>query len=142
MPSCGTCWFKPAITTILAPTRILLAQVWLDLVALCKTNELQTRNHQLLDGEFTSFIIVPFNDGSMPTEAPVSSPSLDSWNSLQIVHTQHNLLALVNVAAIRALTVPQTTAYAAGYGLGNIRATAERRKAIGRAVGCTVEVIL
>jgi hypothetical protein len=44
----------------------------LDLVALNKTNEPQTRNYQIHDGGFVQFMIVPFNDGSMPTEAPVS----------------------------------------------------------------------
>jgi hypothetical protein len=133
-------WFEPAMNTILAPIQITLAQVWLDLVALYKTNEPQTRNHQLLDGVFTPFTIVPFNNGRMPTQAPVSSLSLDSRNSLRIGHTQHNLPPLVNVAAIRALTAAQTTAYAAGYGLGNIAAAADRRVAIGRAVGCTVAI--
>ncbi|KAF8495738.1 hypothetical protein F5888DRAFT_1709685 [Russula emetica] len=100
-------WFQPAMTAILAPIRMTLAQ---------------TRNHELHDGTFTPFTIVPFNDGSMPTEAP------------------HNLPPLVNVAAIRALTAPQTTAYTAGYGLGNIRAAPARRVAIGRAVGCSVAI--
>jgi len=62
-------WSQSAMTTILAPVRITLAQ---------------TRNHQLHDGGSTPFTIVPFNDGSMPTETP------------------HNLPPLVNVAAIRA----------------------------------------
>jgi hypothetical protein len=43
----------------------------LDLVALYMTNEPQTQNYQLFDGGFTLFMIVPFNDGSMPTQAPV-----------------------------------------------------------------------
>lgn len=71
------------MTTILAPIRIAVAKVWLGLVVfIYKTNEPQTRNYQLFDGRFSPFMIVPFNDGSMPTEAPVSSPSLDSRNSL------------------------------------------------------------
>jgi hypothetical protein len=73
--------------TILAPIRITLAQVRLDLVAFYETNEPQTRNNQLHDGGFTPFTIVPFNDGSMPTQAPVNSPSLDSSNCLRIGHT-------------------------------------------------------
>ena len=128
------------MTTILAPIQILLAQVSLDLVAFYKTNERQTRNHQLHDGSFTPFMIVPFNDGTMPTQAPVSSPSFDSRNSLCISYTQHNLPPLVNVAAIRALTEAQTLVYAAGYGLGNVEPAPARRVAIGRAVGCTVAI--
>jgi hypothetical protein len=39
-----------------------------------KTNTRQTRNQQLLDGSVTPFEIVPFTDGSMPTDvATVSS---------------------------------------------------------------------
>ena len=125
------------MTTILAPIQIMLAQVCLDLVALYKTNEFQIRNHQLRDGGFAPFTVVPFNDGSMPTQAPVSFPSVDSQKNLRIGDTQHNLPPLVNVAAIRALTAAQTTAYAAGYGLGNVGAAPARRFAIGRAVGCT-----
>lgn len=100
-------WFEPAMTTLLAPIRITLAQ---------------TRNFHFLDGSIIPFMIVPFNDGSMPTEAP------------------HNLLPLVNVAAVRALTEAQTTAYAVGYALGNVGPAPAGRAAIGRAVGCTVPV--
>jgi hypothetical protein len=49
--------------------------------------------------------------------------------------------ALVNVAAIRSLTVAQTTAYAAGYALENDGPAAARQVAIGRVVGCTVDII-
>jgi len=100
-------WFHPAMTTILAPIRITFAQ---------------TRNNQLHDGSFTPFTIVPFNDGSMPTEAPL------------------NLPPLVTAAAIRALTAAQSTAYAVGYALGNVGAAPARRVAIGRAIGCTVPI--
>jgi hypothetical protein len=85
-------------------------------------------------------MIVPFNDGSMPTQDPVSSLSFNSLNSLQISHTQHNLPPLINVAAIRVLTSPQTIAYAAGYGLVITGTAATRQAAIGRAIGCTVAI--
>ncbi|KAF8800395.1 hypothetical protein BYT27DRAFT_7117675 [Phlegmacium glaucopus] len=100
-------WFHPAMTTILAPIRITLAQ---------------TRNHQLHDGSFTPFTIVPFNDGTMPTQNP------------------HNLPPLVNAAAIRQLTAGESTLYAVGYELGNIGPAPARRVAIGRVVGCTVAI--
>ncbi|KAN0109213.1 hypothetical protein V8E52_009541 [Russula decolorans] len=100
-------WFQPAMTLALAPIQIKLAQ---------------TRNYQLYDGGFTPFMIVPFNDGSMPTQDP------------------HNLPPLINVAAIRVLTSPQTIAYAAGYGLVITGTAATRQAAIGRAIGCTVAI--
>ncbi|KAF8237577.1 hypothetical protein L208DRAFT_1211071, partial [Tricholoma matsutake] len=65
------------------------------------------------------FMIVPFNDGSMPTQAP------------------HNLLPLVTAAAIGALTMAQSTAYAVGYALENVEAAPLRQIVIRRAVGCT-----
>jgi hypothetical protein len=43
-----------------------------------KTNEHQTRNHQLHDGSITPFVVLPFKDGIMPMQAPVSSSSLNS----------------------------------------------------------------
>ena len=51
---------------------------------------------------------------------------------------KHNLPALTNVAAVRLLSAIQTTEYAAGYGLGNIAQVGARKKAIARAIGCTV----
>ncbi|KAF8222386.1 hypothetical protein L208DRAFT_1446391 [Tricholoma matsutake] len=100
-------WFQPAMTAIMAPFQVMLAQ---------------TQNHLRHDGSFTPFTIVPFNDGSMPTQAP------------------HNLPPLVTAAAIRALTVAQSTAYAVGYALENVGAAPLRRIVIGRAVGCTVPI--
>jgi len=100
-------WFQPAVAQALAPIQITLAQMW---------------NFQLLDGSYTPFKIVPFSNGSMPTQPP------------------HNLPPLNNVAAIRALTAAQTHAYCAGYDLGNIGQAQARRAAIGRAVGCTVAI--
>jgi len=66
------------MTAVLAPIQITLAQVWLNLMALYKTNKPQIRNHLLHDGSFTPFTIVPFNDVSIPTQAPVSSLTLFS----------------------------------------------------------------
>ena len=36
------------------------------------TNETQIHNMQCDDGSFREFEVVPFNDGAIPTEAPVS----------------------------------------------------------------------
>lgn len=77
------------------------------------------QNHQLHDGSTTDFKIVPFTDGSMPPQAPVSYPLHDPWIT-HILAIQHNLPPLVDAAAIRALTGPQATTYANGYGLGHI----------------------
>jgi len=97
-------------------------------------------DHQLQDGGSTPFMIVPFNDGSMPTQAPVSSPALGSWNSMPISHAQHHLPPLTDVTAIRALTAAHSSAYAAGYDLGDIESVPARRAAIGRAIGCTLKI--
>ena len=127
------------LNPLLAPMKVMLAQVCLNLVTLHKPNSPQTRNHQLHDGRFINFSIVPFNDGTMPTEAPVSSRSLDSYNSCKLA-IQHNLPPLLNIAAIRALTAAQSTAYVVGYGLGNVGNAPARRVAIGRAIGCSIAV--
>ena len=78
-------WFVPALQGILnfllVPMQIMLAQVCLNLITLHKPNLPQTRNHQLHDGSFTNFNIAPLNDGTMPSQAPVSSHSLYSYNS-------------------------------------------------------------
>ena len=75
----------------------------------------------------------------MPPEALVSSPLHDPWKS-HILAIQHNLPPLIDVNAIQALTGPQATAYANGYGLGHIAGLPARQAAIGRAVGCPVAI--
>jgi hypothetical protein len=102
---------------------------------LASTNKPQYKNSYLDDGSFIPFAIVPFKDGCMPAEV-LFHLILDM--AYIPVALQHNLPPLLNVAAIRALTAPQTIAYAKGYSLGHIAKAANRRGAIGRAVGCSV----
>ena len=129
-------WFVPALqgvlNPLLVPMQISLAKACLNLVTLHKPNS-SDHKRQLYDGSFTNFDIVPFNDGTMPSQAPVSSRSLDSYNTCKLV-IQHNLPPLLNVAAIRALTAVQSTAYAVGYGLGDVDGAPARRAASGRAI--------
>jgi hypothetical protein len=53
---------------------------------------------------------------------------------------QNGLPALLNAVAVHALTPQQATAYANGYGLGNVNTAPQRKRAIGRFIGCTVAV--
>jgi hypothetical protein len=123
------------MTAILAPIRITFAQVIIFPAHLATVNKPQTRNHQLHNGTLTPFVIVPFNDGSLPT-APLVSSILD-FATKSDTH-QHNLPPLFNAATINTLTAQQATAYANGYELGHIPQLAARKKAIARAIGCTV----
>ena len=144
---------RTEITQIRADIRRDLAQVRITLAQVCHTasdwywcfvsyDELsKTRNHQLFDGKSVPFVVVPFNDGSMPPVSP--SPShlnLEYWLAHTVTLSQAHLPLIRSVATIRSLNAMETTAYAAGYELGNIATVAERRKAIGRAIGCSVAV--
>ncbi|KAF8069888.1 hypothetical protein FPV67DRAFT_1485301, partial [Lyophyllum atratum] len=82
----------------------------------------QMYNSRCADGTVEPYKIVPFNDGTLPTAPP------------------HNLPALLNVESIRTLTGAQTTAYLDGYGVPPPRTINQRKKEIGRAIGCRVEV--
>ena len=66
------------MTRLLAPIKVTLAQVRLYFEFLHESDEFQTRNYQLNDGSFAPFVIVPFQDGSMPNQGPVSF--LSSWS--------------------------------------------------------------
>jgi hypothetical protein len=74
------------MAAILAPIRITLAQVIFFPAHLATVNKPQTRNHQLNDGSFTPFVIVPFNDGSLPTDPHVSTFQLNPRSCFQIGH--------------------------------------------------------
>jgi hypothetical protein len=54
---------------------------------------------------------------------------------------KHNLPKLGNVDNIKDLLPHQCTAYLAGYGLGHIHSIDERKRSIGREVGCPVPVV-
>ncbi|KAK9373326.1 uncharacterized protein V1513DRAFT_459910 [Lipomyces chichibuensis] len=60
----------------------------------------EREENRTADGEHVPFRIVPFNDGSMPTEQPI------------------NLPPLYTLAAIEELNFDQLRAYCAGYGVG------------------------
>ncbi|KAF5381565.1 hypothetical protein D9615_005636 [Tricholomella constricta] len=98
-------WFAPAMASL---TRIA-------------RNLCITHNCLAGDGRVRRFEVIPFHDGTLPTDPP------------------HNLPPLVNVAAINALTGPQATAYLRGYGRPIPRSVATRRRAIRDTVGCTAE---
>ncbi|KAF8235139.1 hypothetical protein L208DRAFT_783271 [Tricholoma matsutake] len=100
-------WFGPALAAGLAPlTRV--AHI----------------THNLLagDGHSHPFEVIPFLNGTLPTDP------------------QHNLPPLVDVGVINALTGPQATAYLVGYGRPVPNLVADCRKAICIAVGSTVEM--
>jgi hypothetical protein len=54
--------------------------------------------------------------------------------------SKHNLPPLINAAVIRALSDADATRYFEGYELGQIESAADKRRAIGRAIGCTVHI--
>ncbi|KAK9320624.1 hypothetical protein V1517DRAFT_369033 [Lipomyces orientalis] len=107
-----------------AQTRMQEAQtdMWhrLDTVARAQNLPLigpRREENRAADGEHVLFRIVPFNDGSMPTEHP------------------NNLPPLYTLAAIEGLNFEQLRAYCAGYevGAGNtVQMRVELRAAIGR----------
>ncbi|KAF8239062.1 hypothetical protein L208DRAFT_177388 [Tricholoma matsutake] len=70
------------MTAIMAPFQVMLAQ---------------TQNHLCHDGSFTPFTIVPFNDGSMPTQAPLGAirviPSYKEYNSA--LHSKSRRLSVI-----------------------------------------------
>ena len=53
---------------------------------------------------------------------------------------KHGLPPLINADAVRALSVADATRYVEGYGLGPITLAPDKRKAIGRAIGCSVPI--
>ena len=53
---------------------------------------------------------------------------------------QHNLPALTDAAAVRNLTPDQSLRYCDLYGLGNPGRHPVRRAALGRIIGCIVEL--
>ncbi|KAF8223689.1 hypothetical protein L208DRAFT_1411515 [Tricholoma matsutake] len=113
-------WFAGALAAGLATA--LPPLLTRALAPLTKTIS-QVHNQQCDDGVHLQYKVLPFTDGTFPTDQ------------------EHGLPALVNVNSIRALTGPQASAYLAGYGLPGVHAIDERKRAIGREIGCPVKVI-
>ncbi|RDB15799.1 hypothetical protein Hypma_003643 [Hypsizygus marmoreus] len=100
-------WFKPTV-------HAALTKAFADFMRCTMT----AQNMMSGDGRVRPFRVVPFIDGSLPTDPP------------------HNLPALLNVAVINALTGEEATAYLVGYDLPVPRTLAARKKAIRIEVGC------
>lgn len=73
-------------------------------------------NQSKEDGDVVRFEIVPLNDGSDPTQPPVSY-SISSNDGSQLTCDQHNLPPLHSFNTIESLNGRQLLAYLNGYGV-------------------------
>jgi hypothetical protein len=73
---------------------------------------------------------------------PISRYVLTISFSVYITHpAKHDLPKLGNVGNIRDLSSQECNAYLAGYGLRHVHSIDERKRSIGREVGCPVRVV-
>ena len=116
------------------PIKALLAKVSIPKKKKCGPfilTSVQTCNQQLDNGQFVPFVIVPFQDGTMPNQASIkflSSSPLFSCLKQELRHlttSSRTSSPLTTAVTIRGLNLAQATSYAQGYGLGHIASLSE-----------------
>lgn len=74
-------------------------------------------NQSRLDGTVVAFKVVPFTDGSDPTQPPVGFVLVSSNDGSELTCDQNNLPPLHSVNAIENLNGHDVVAYLVGYGV-------------------------
>ena len=100
-------------------------------------------NLQCSDGTQRKYMVVPFQNGEVPTETPVCASQFHVRHTdilLWLNLLQHNLPALLTVNGIRSLSRSQGEQYLQGYGRLVPHLTIDRKREIGRAISCPVDI--